>query len=174
MSSKRPLPDPDDARTPSNRSVRSRRSPVPATMSSRPSLTVIPSLSPIWTMELTTCLSLRLDPGYAVHRNVICRNCIRFWEDKLKMDISKYNNQNRPVRMFCDRPFDCSNGATETKVNTCEKLKGLFVAPVVDPASDKVPSVGHFVTPGKRQVRGAAGSFISSASSNKHKTLRTR
>ena len=51
----------------------------------------------------------------------------------------------------------------------CEKLKGLFVAPVVEPVSNRVPSVGHFVTPGKRRVRGAAGSFISSAIYNKHK-----
>ena len=66
------------------------------------------------------------------------------------MDIFKYNNQNRPVRMVCDRPFDCSNGTTETKVNMCEKLKGLFVVPVVDPVSNRVNSVGHFVIPGKR------------------------
>ena len=76
--------------------------------------------------------------------------------------------------MFCDRPFDCSNGATETEVKMCEKLKGLFVAPMVDPVSDGMPLVGHYVTPGKRRVRGADGSFSSSASSNKHKTLRTR
>ena len=94
-------------------------------------------------MERMTCLSLKLDPGDAVHQNVICKNCIRFWEDMLKMNISKYNNQKRSVRMSCDRPFDCSNGATETKVNTCEKLKGLFVAPVVDSVSNGVPLVGH-------------------------------
>ena len=69
------------------------------------------------------------------------------------MDISKYNNQKRPVRMFCDRPFDCSNGATETKVNTCEKLKGLFVAPVVDSVSDGVPLVGQ----GRTTIFGAVG-----------------
>lgn len=89
------------------------------------------------------------------------------------MNISKYKNQKRSVRMSCDRPFDCSNGASETKVNTCEKLKGLFVAPVVDSVSDGVPFVGHYVTPGKGRVcgavRGADGSFISSESSNKHK-----
>ena len=70
--------------------------------------------------------------------------------------------------MFCDRSCDCNNGATETKAKTCEKLKRLFVMPVVDPVSDRVPLVGHYVTPGKGRVRGAGGSFISSASSNKH------
>ena len=40
---------------------------------------------------------------------------------------------------------------------------------MVDPMSDRVPLVDHYVTPGKGRVHGAGGSFISSASSNKHK-----
>ena len=85
MSSKRPWLDPDDACTSSNCSVKSWFLPAPATMSSRPSLAVILSSSPIWTMERTTCISIKLNPGNAVHRNVIWRNCICFWEDKLKL-----------------------------------------------------------------------------------------
>ena len=61
--------------------------------------------------------------------------------------------------MFCERPFNCSNNATEVKVRTRERLKALFAAPMIDPASDTASSVGQCVTPGNKIVRGADGAF---------------
>ena len=69
-----------------------------------------------------------------------------FWEKKLRYDVANLANEERSVRMMCERPFDCSdaekNSKYKYKVEHRDKLKSLFASPglVSSPAEHITPS----------------------------------
>ena len=69
-----------------------------------------------------------------------------FWEKKLCYDVANLANEERSVRMMCERPFDCSdakkNSKYKYKVQHRDKLKSLFALPglVSSPAEHIMPS----------------------------------
>ena len=82
--------------------------------------------SPVWTDEATTCLSLGLCPIHPDHQPVVCKNCIWFWEKKLKHGKLNHNSAKRSRRSTCDRPFEFSDDAEEGKQHARERIRELL------------------------------------------------
>ena len=137
---------PNAYHTPSQRSIRHRVSPASHSPAATPSLRHIPLDSPEWVDPGTTCLSLGLNLSGETHAGVICNNCLFFWEKKLRHDVANLANEERSVRMMCERPFDCSdsekNSKYKYKFQHRDKLKSLFTLPglVSSPAEHIMPS----------------------------------
>ena len=84
--------------------------------------------SPVWTDEATTCLSFGLCPIHPEHQPVVYKNCIWFWEKKLKYGNIKHNLAKRSRRSTCDRPFDFSDDAEEGKQHARARIRELLTA----------------------------------------------
>ena len=95
MLAKRPYPGTDDI---SNQPQRK----ITAACENVLKLRELPVDSRVWAVKSNTCLSLGLDPSEANHRQVICNNCTKFWEKKLKYDLSNYSNVTRILRILCE------------------------------------------------------------------------
>ena len=146
MSSKRPSPDAEQLRTPSQSSKQARLLPVPTPATPGPALRFIPVDSPVLAVKGTTCLSLGLYPSDIKQPPRICNKCLHFWEKKLNGNLK----QHQPARSGrtsydCERSFDPGVTADPYKLLACEQFKALFSVTCVTPAS-----VGQCVTPSNK------------------------
>ena len=163
--SKRPLIDVAAVATPSS----SRK----ISASSRVELPKYSIDSPTWTDETTTCLSLGLSPIHPDHQPVVCKNCIWFWEKKLKFGKRKHDSAKRSQRSACDRPFAFRDGAEPGKQHARERIRELLSAS--DPSDDRSPEfveVPCFTPVPKRTKTSPAGCCDYSTPSGREKLPR--
>ena len=149
MASKRPRSDADDvgSHRQNNRVTRKNSASAPlqhndTTETSRSSRTATrrvrtePTASPVklrriardsavWGMANSTCLGFGLDHVNAIHKPIVCSGCTRYWEKKLKYNLSRYENQERTCRFICERPFDYL-GTETNKADARDRIKDFF------------------------------------------------
>ena len=157
--SKRPLIDVDAFATP----LASRK--IPANSRHVEELRKCDIDSPIWTDETTTCLSLGLCPIHPDHQPLVCKNCIYFWEKKLKFGKLKHDSAKRSRRSTCDRPFAFRGRAEVGKQHAHERIRELLSAS--DPSDDQSAEIVevHCPSPVPKRNKTSLSAYTSSTPS---------
>ena len=185
MSSKRPRSDADDVGSHPQTYRVTRRNSAPAPLQHNPSsetsrssrtasrrVRTEPSASPVklrriardsavWGMAKSTCLGFGLDPVNAIHKPIVCSGCTRYWEEKLKYNLSLLKNEERSRRFICERPFDYL-GTETNKADARDRIKDFFTGEELEVASAAMVDAETDLSLPRSQILQPTGKLVSS------------